>query len=211
MKKARLNILLLACVLVSSCATDKPVNPVSRDLESAAVCCTKYEEFHFQELKLNDNESFAIDTGSPAFKFDGGESYFKAFSLPVQGRSYFIVVSSYFVDKDKRSDAPYIFSPVVMMLDAEFQVTRKVDSGVVTPINAGNSMNQATLEMEIRVNPRAADERFMVVYTRTNLLNQVTILKVLKTNLVGQVFEDHYPVQNAPVGKIQVELTSWRE
>ena len=174
MKKTTFIILLLTGVLASSCATDKPVDPARSELETAAVCCQRYEQFYFQPLKLGATESVTIDRSSPAFPFDGGKSYFKAFSLPVAGKSYFVIVSSYFVDKEKRSGEPYIFSPVVMFLDADYRVTRKVDNGIVIPINAGNSMNQATLEIEIAMNPRTADERFMVIYTTTALLNHVT-------------------------------------
>jgi len=209
MKKTTLS-LLLAGVLVSSCATDKPVDPVKSELESAAVCCERYEQFYFQPLKLGASESFTIDRGSHAFLFDGDKSYFKAFSLPVAAKPYFVIVSSYFVDKEKRTGEPYIFSPVVMFLDADYRVTRKIDEGVVNPIEAGNSMNHATLEMEIVMNPRAANERFMVIYTTPALLNQATILKVKKISIIGWTIDD-YPVHNAPIGKLQVNLTSWRQ
>ena len=210
MKKTTLIVLQLTSVLASSCAADKPVDPVKSELESAAVCCERYEQFYFQPLKLLATESFTIDHGSHAFLFESGKSYFKAFSLPVAAHPYSVIVSSYFVDKEKRSGEPYIFSPVVMFLDADYRVTRKVDNGIVIPINSGRSMNHATLEIEIAMNPRAANERFMVIYTTPALLNEMTILKVLKTSIIG-VFEDYYPVHNAPIGKLQVNLTSWRQ
>ena len=210
MKKTTFIILLLTGVLASSCAADKPVDPARSELETAAVCCEKYEQFYFQPLKLGATESVTINRSSPAFLFDGGKSYFKAFSLPAAGKPYFVIVSSYFVDKEKRSGEPYIFSPVVMFLDADYRVTRKVNNGFVAPINSGNSMNHATLEMEIAMNPRAADERFMIIYTTTALLNQATTLKVYKYARGGTI-EDKYPVSNAPIGRLQVNLTSWRQ
>ncbi|MGH8755761.1 MAG: MalM family protein [Burkholderiales bacterium] len=185
------------------------MDPARSELETAAVCCERYEQFYFQPLKLGATESVTIDRSSPTFLFDGGKSYFKAFSLPVAGKPYFVIVSSYFVDKEKRSGEPYIFSPVVMLLDANYRVTRMIDQGIVNPIEAGNSMNHATFEMEIAINPRAADERFMVIYTTAALLNQMTELKVYKSGY-GQI-EDNYLVHNGPVGKLQVNLTSWRQ
>lgn len=209
MKKTRLITLLLTCTLALSCATNKSTDTGRRDLEAAPACCERYEQFDFQPLKLNGTESVTINIGSPVYTFDGGKSYFKAFRLPVQGRSYSIVVSSYFIDKDNLSRTPHIFSPVVMLLDANYRVTRTVDNGMVIPINAGNSMNHATMEIDITVNPRKADERFMVIYTTAALLNQVTELKVYKYSIIGR-FEDHYPVQNAPIGHLDVNLTSTR-
>ena len=209
MKKTTFIILLLTGVLTSSCATDKHVDPARSELETVAVCCERYEQFDFQPLKLGATESITIDRSSPTFLFEGGKSYFKAFSLPAAGKSYFVIVSSFFVDKNNRSLPPYIFSPVVIFLDADYRVTRKVNNGIVIPINAGNSMNHTMLEMEIAVNPRTADERFMVIYTTTALLNNVTELKVYK--YMPARIEDKYLVQNAPIGKLQVNLTSWRQ
>jgi hypothetical protein len=60
------------------------------------------------------------------------------------------------------------------------------------------------------MNPRAADERFMVIYTTTALLNQATILKVNKNAMVGWIVDD-YSVRNASIGRLQVNLTSWRQ
>ncbi|MGH8752585.1 MAG: MalM family protein [Burkholderiales bacterium] len=209
MKKAT-TILLLTGALVSSCATDQPVDPARSELETAAVCCERYEQFYFQPLKLGATESVTIDRISPTFLFDGGKSYFKAFSLPVAGKPYFVIVSSYFVEQVTRSGTSFVFRPVVMFLDADYRVTRLVDKGFVAVVNAGNSMNDATLEMEIAMNPRAADERFMVIYTTTALLNQATTLKVYKYAR-GETIEDKYPVANAPIGRLQVNLTSWRQ
>lgn len=208
MKKAPLIILLLAGILVSSCASDKPVDPVKSELETAAVCCEKYQQFYFQPLKLGATESFTIDRSSTAFLFDDGKSYFKAFSLPVAGKSYFIIVSSYFVEQVTRSGTSFVFSPVVMFLDADYRVTRKVDKGFAAVVQVGNSMNNAKLEARITMSPRAADERYMVIYTTTALLNQTTALKVYKYARSGTI-EDDYPVQNAPIGRFQVSLTSW--
>jgi len=211
MKKAHLTLLLPVAVLIFSCATNKPMGPATRELEKAAVCCAGYENFDFQPLKFESTQDITIDTSSPVFSFDSGKSYFKAFRLPVQSRSYFIVVSSHFVDKDNLSRSPYVFSPVIMLLDAEYRVTRKLEQGVVKPIPSGNSMNHASIEFDIKVNPRTANERFMVIYTTAALLNEMTALNVLKTTLVGQVVETHYPIQNAPVGKIQILTAPWIE
>jgi maltose operon periplasmic protein len=210
MKKTIPIVLLFASVLLSSCASDKPLSPAKSELETAAVCCEKYQQFYFQQLKLGASESFTIDQSSPAFMFDSGKSYFKAFSLPTAGKSYFIIVSSYFVDKEERSEEPYIFSPVVMFLDADYRVTRKVDTGIVIPINSGNSMNHTSLDIEIAMNPRTADEKFMVIYTTTALLKQATLLKVNKNTMLGWIV-DQYAVRNAPIGRFQVNLTSWRQ
>ncbi|HYA21497.1 MAG TPA: MalM family protein [Burkholderiales bacterium] len=209
MKIAQFTVLLV-CVLACSCQTNQPVSPARRDLESAAVCCQGYEKFDFQALKLGDSESFIINTASPAFNFASGKSYFKAFRLPIQARSYFIVVNSYFTDKDNLSRSPYIFHPVVALLDAQYRVTRTIDQGIVNPIESGNSMNNASLEIEIRVNPQVVDERFMVIYTTPDFLNQVTNLLVSKNSMVGWIVTS-YEVQNAAVGRLQAQLTSWRE
>jgi maltose operon protein len=166
-----------------------------------------YEQFNFVPLNVGDSESLTINRSSPAFLFETGKSYFKAFRLPAAGKSYSIIVGSYFAEQVTRSGTSFVFSPVVMFLDADYRVTRKVDKGFAAVVEAGNSMNNAKLEARITMSPRAADERYMVVYTTTALLNQTTTLRVYKYARWGTI-EDNYPVPNAPTGELNVSLTS---
>ena len=197
----------LAASLVSSCAAVKPLEKDRQELAAAQTCCESYAQFHFKPLDFRETERIIINRESPVFQFDTGKSYFQAFSLPMPGKSYSIIVSSYLVEQKTRSGTSYVFSPVVMFLDADYRVTRKVDKGFAAVVNAGNSINDAKLEVSITINPRAANERFMVIYTTMALLNQVTSLKVYKYAKYGTI-EDSYPVPNSPIGELQISLTS---
>jgi maltose operon protein len=205
MKRAPFIMLLLAGV--ASCAAVKPLDKVRQELNAAEVCCAGYEQFNFKPLEFGESERIIINRESPVFQFDTGKSYFQAFRLPATGKSYSIIVGSYFIEQVTRSGTSFVFSPVVMFLDADFRVTRKVDKGFAAAVDAGNSMNNATLEGRIAMGPRAANEKYMVIYTTTALLNQMTTLKVYKYAR-GGTMEDHYPVPNAPVGELKVSLTS---
>lgn len=48
----------------------------------AKVCCESLSEIPFEELSPGDSKSFDLNEESPAFAFDTGKSYFKAFRLP---------------------------------------------------------------------------------------------------------------------------------
>jgi len=207
MKKAPLIMLLFAGV--ASCAAVNPLDKVRQELNAAEVCCMGYEQFNFKPLDFRETERIIINRESPVFQFDTGKSYFKAFRLPAAGKSYSIIVGSYFAEQVTRSGTSFVFSPVVMFLDADYRVTRKVDKGFAAVVEAGNSMNNAKLEARIAMSPRAADERYMVIYTTTALLNQTTTLRVYKYARWGTI-EDNYPVPNAPTGELNVSLVPER-
>lgn len=206
MKKA-LIILLLAGVLVASCAAVKPLDKDRQELNAAEVCCTGYEQFNFVPLNVGDSESLTINRSSPAFLFETGKSYFQAFRLPVANKPYAVIIQSHFVENRTRSGASYVFSPAVVFLDAGYRVTRRLDKALNAGIGAGDSLGTANLELQIRIDPRSTEDRFMVIYTTTTLLDKPTILRVYKYARGGTI-EDHYPVPNAPVGELKVSLTS---
>jgi maltose operon protein len=205
MKKAPLIMLLLGGVLVASCAANKLLDTARHELETATVCCAGYEQFDFKPLEFRETDRIIINRESPVFQFDTGKSYFKAFRLPATEKSYSIIVGSDFAEQVTRSGTSFVFSPVVMFLDADYRVTRKVDKGFAAVVPSGNSMNNAKLEARIAMGPRAADERYMVIYTTTALLNRTTTLRVYKYARWGTI-EDNYAVPNAPTGELNISL-----
>lgn len=212
MRKVTLKTLSAAVLLglfATSCATVRPLDAAKRELATAAECCASYAQFYFEPLNFSETESITINRESPAFQFDTGKSYFKAFRLPVTDKSYVIIIQSYFIEDTTRSGASFVFSPAVMFLDAGYSVTRRLDKGFYAAIDAGGSLSKARLETEIPINPRSAAEKFVVIYTTAALLEKATILKVYKYAQYGTI-EDDYPLPNAPVGELKVSLTPRR-
>lgn len=210
MRIAKLKTLALAwlgALLAWSCAAVNPLDKDRQELNAAEVCCTGYEQFNFVPLNVGDSESLKINRSSPAFLFETGKSYFQAFRLPVANKPYAVIIQSHFIESRTRSGASYVFSPAVAFLDAGYRVTRRLDKGLNAAIDAGNSLGSANLELQIRIDPRSTEERFMVIYTTATLLDKPTILVVYKYARGGTI-EDHYPVPNAPVGELKVSLTS---
>ncbi|MGH8751345.1 MAG: MalM family protein, partial [Burkholderiales bacterium] len=97
-----------------------------------------------------------------------------------------------------RSEVTYLFRPAVMLLDAEFHITRTLENDFDSASAAGDSLG---LQTSMTVDPRA--ERYLVIYTRAALLGQTTLLKVRKRTRSAFI-EEEYPVANAPVGGLEV-------
>ena len=212
MRKAALKTLGAAALLglfTASCSTVRPLDTAKRELATAAECCASYAQFNFEPLNFGETENITIDRESPAFQFDTGKSYFKAFRLPVTAKPYSIIVQSYFIESTTRSASSFVFSPAVMFLDAGYGVTRRLDKGFYAAVDTGNSLSKARLEAEIPVNPRSAAEKFVVIYTTAALMEKATILKVYKYARYGTIVDD-YPLPNAPVGELKVSLIPGR-
>jgi hypothetical protein len=194
---------VLAVLLLTCCATVGPLDTARRGLDAAAACCSSYAQIHYEPLVIGSAENITIDGGSPAYPFDTGKSYFKAYRLPVTAKPYAVFIHSFVVESQSRSGDSYVFRPVVMFLDAGFNVTRTLEKDFDASINSGDSLNQASLQMRIAVNPRALYERYMVIYTTAERLGQATLLKVYKYARYGTII-DKYPLPNAPIGELKV-------
>lgn len=197
----------LAALLAWSCAAVQPLDKDRQELNAAEVCCMGYEQFNFVPLNVGDSQNLTINRSSPAFLFETGKSYFQAFRLPVANKPYAVIIQSHFIETRTRSETSYVFSPAVVFLDAGYRVTRRLDKSLNAAVGTGDSLGTANLELQIRIDPRSAEERFMVIYTTATLLDKPTILGVYKYARGGTI-EDHYPVPNAPVGELKVSLTS---
>jgi hypothetical protein len=88
-------LVLGAVTFIGGCA--KPYGTVLRHYESAPVCCASLTELPVEPLKLGDKKSFDLGGGSPAYRFETGKSYFRAFALPQGPYPYRVTVSSYLV------------------------------------------------------------------------------------------------------------------
>lgn len=59
---------------------------LSAKVDAKAPCCKSMSEFKYEALTPNSGTTFQLNDDSPVFRFETGNSYFKAFSLPSQGK-----------------------------------------------------------------------------------------------------------------------------
>ena len=68
-----------ASFLLAACAT---VQEEKEQLDAKRVCCDSVSQFKYEALPAQGSTEFSLNAESPAFAFETGKSYFKAYALP---------------------------------------------------------------------------------------------------------------------------------
>jgi maltose operon protein len=161
-------------LLSAGCATTSYEVVMTRYRE-APICCKSFSVFSYEDLHPGDSKSFDLNDQSPAFTFDTGKSYFKAFRLPPFSAPYRIIIRSYILGDDLRS--AYIFLPQVTLLNDRNEVTRSTDFRFLKLEEAGFAETaketwgiMRKLEGHIDVTAENRQERYLIVFTTEKLL-----------------------------------------
>ena len=117
---ARSIFLVFLLCLVIACAA--PYGTVVNRFKNAPVCCESFSKFNYEAIQIGKSKSFNINKDSPAFLFDTGKSYFKAFGLPQHSYPYRVVIKSYMLGD--HIDKAYILFPQILTLNKNFELIR---------------------------------------------------------------------------------------
>jgi len=211
----RLYIFLCAALFVQACA--KPYSGVVRQYREAPPCCASLAELPVEPLQLSDKNSFDLADNSPAFRFETGKSYFRAFTLPQGPYPYRVTVRSFLVGSYLKS--AYIFYPQLLTLDANRKVVRATGPGTFNIEHGGllEAMQEAEglrylLEGGLTFTEGSRDERYLVVLTTDELLQGRTSVptggEMFLPGYGGQVLaKGEVLVPHAPAGRVTVSLT----
>lgn len=215
-----LAVLFLGAVfaaLFAGCAT--PYGVVMARFREAPVCCRSVADFPYEDLRRGEPKSFDLNDKSPAFGFDSGKSYFKAFRLPPYAIPYRIVLRSYMLGDSV--DSAYIFCPQVIFLDGKFATVRSTDYRILRLTKAGFFETAGEtwglmwkLEGEIEIAGANRDEKYMVILTTDTLLAAKTSISTWRTvpiilpGLVTAIptHKEEVLVPHAPVGRISISI-----
>jgi len=195
----------------------KPYGAVLRQYNDAPACCASLAELTVEPLKLGDEKSFDLGGGSPAYRFETGKSYFRAFALPQGPYPYRVTVRSYFIGDDLKS--AYLFYPQLITLDENRRMVRSTGAETFTVQPAGffETMHETgglpyKVEGGLTFSDGSRDERYLVVLTTDDLLRG-------QTSTAGEVpiFTPGYTVTvpegnavnipHAPAGRVNVSLS----
>lgn len=208
-------IFLCAALFVQACA--KPYSGVVRQYREASSCCVSLVELPVEPLQLGDKKSFELADNSPAFRFETGKSYFRAFTLPQGPYPYKVTVRSFLVGGYLKS--AYIFYPQLLTLDANRKVVRATGPGTFSLEQVGllEAMQEAeglryVLEGGLTFTEGSRDERYLVVLTTDELLKGKTSVptggEMFLPGYGGQVLtKGEVLVPHAPAGRLTVSLT----
>ncbi|MCS3455139.1 MalM family protein [Aeromonas rivuli] len=175
-------------------------------LSQASNCCAGFNEFQYANLPEGET-LLSLDGKQPSYRFDEGMSYFAAYRLPKDTGNLYIRLASQ-VGKT-------VLQPKVVMLDANFKVTRVLGESVFS-YQPAHLMDADRIEGKVFVdrsmpgNP--ASETYMVVYAPADQLSgSTTILHPAKAfaranNTVEPDIKDPV-IPHSPWGLVQIVVT----
>lgn len=211
-------VFVIALSLAAGCAT--PRESVLESFAAAPICCRAMSEFRFEPLNAGATVRFDLGAGSPAFVFETGKSYFRAFALPDATRGYSVRIRSFMMGD--HIDRAYLFFPHVITLDDRFGVVRTMAPEAFELAKGGFAeIAKETwglpwkLEAALRFDTGNAGERYLVVLTTEALLARGTsteTLRIMPIILPGIVtaiptHKERVAVPHAPAGHLSVSVT----
>lgn len=218
MKLVKMSIAAMVTALLAGCSGSMVVpvqehasilsnaDQAKQALSQATSCCAGFNEFNY--VSLPEGETLlTIDGKQPSYQFDEGMSYFAAYRLPVNTGNLAITLASQ-VSKT-------VLVPKVVMLDAQFKVTRVLGESVFT-YQPAHLLDNDRIEGKVFVdrsmpgNP--ATETYMVVYAPADELSgSTTILHPAKAfaRANGTVEPDIKDpvIPHSPWGLVQIKVT----
>lgn len=210
-------LVLGAVILIQGCA--KPYGAVLRQYNEVPVCCTSLTELPVEPLRLGDKINFDMGDGSPAYQFDTGKSYFRAFALPKGPYPYKVTVRSFLIGDDLKTS--YFFFPRLITLDENRKVVRTTGEETFTLHGAGyfETMLQTAglrhkLEGGLSFSDVSLGERYLVILTTNELLQAKTPVSTVgdmptftpgySVTVPGNGNEEQ--VVHAPAGRVSISL-----
>ena len=177
----RLMVRLFLILLSSGCATPTPYEQLMKTYHEAPICCESMKDFAFESIGIGDSVSFDLDENSPAFLFQTGKSYFKAYAIPQSSYPYQVSIKSYMLGE--QSESAYIFYPRIITLDEEFRVERSTDLQCFQILRVGflEWLKQPgalwyKIEGSIAFTEENSSEKYLVIITTDELLHAKTPL-----------------------------------
>ncbi len=137
---------------------------------AAPSCCASPAQFTYAPLSLGQTMTTAIDGATPAYEFESGKSYFRAYRLPETRAAFSVEILS-----PLAAGGSYAFHPEVLLLDERHVVVRRVDprtfsfSGIQF---AGPGHIGGTIAFP--ASGAARTEKYMLVLTTESLMKLTT-------------------------------------
>lgn len=217
MKLVKMSIAAVVTALLAGCSGSMVVpvqehasilsnaDQAKQALAQTTSCCKGFNEFSY--VSLPEGETLlAIDGKQPSYQFDEGMSYFAAYRLPANTGNLAITLASQ-VSKT-------VLIPKVVMLDAQFKVTRVLGESVFS-YQPAHLLDNDRIEGKVFVdrsmpgNP--ATETYMVVYAPADeLAGSTTILHPAKAFArANGTVEPDIPdpvIPHSPWGLVQIKV-----
>ena len=143
-----------------------------RALAAAKPCCSSLQQLPYMPIPANFSGDVVIDPSAPAFEFQSGKSFLRAFALPSNSRSFEIRLYS--------QAGKTVLAPSAMLLDSQFRLTRLLGSEdfVYEPAAGlkGDSLD-ARLRIDRLYHDNPGNEQYLILFTSERQLAGQTVLQ----------------------------------
>ncbi|GAA4497093.1 MalM family protein [Pseudaeromonas paramecii] len=138
-------------------------------LSQANSCCANVANFPYTAIPADFDSLVVIDGSSPVYQFADGKSFFAAYQLPQNSGDLRISVAAQ-IDKT-------VFKPKIVMLDAQFRVTRVIDDSIFhyepqKLLDGDRIEGVFSVDRTYIGNPN--NETYMILYTPYDKLGEMT-------------------------------------
>jgi Maltose operon periplasmic protein precursor (MalM) len=170
-------------------------------VSAAPSCCESMDKFKFSNLSIGKTE-IEIDEKTPAFNFDSGKSFFRAYLLPKGGSKLNISLRSY-----TNASVGGLFQPDLLLLDAKFRVSKVIAKPMFgLPLISEQAFSPAYSIYEFSVGADREQFMYLVIRTTDELLAISTPVQGTATLPVGGAFI-RLPTSGRIVGRPMGYLT----
>ncbi|WP_413043332.1 MalM family protein [Pseudomonas sp. YJ42] len=188
MSNLRFPLLGLAVLLTAGCGSDplrrvdalahtpapleQSITSARQALADASICCDAIADFPFQPIPVTFSGDVTLNATAPAYRFDSGKSFFRAFALPKDSKSFEIRLYS--------QAGKTVLAPSAMLLDSNLRPTRILDADdfIYAPAAGlkGDSLD-ARLRVDRTYLDNPGNEYYLVLYTSEDQLSGQTTLE----------------------------------
>jgi maltose operon protein len=150
----------------------RPIEQARSALAAAPTCCSGIDQLPFQPLEAGFTGDVLIDTQAPAYSFETGKSFFRAFALPAGGPSFEIRLYS--------QAGSSVLAPNAMLLDSRMRPTRLLDADdfvYVPPTGLKGDSLDARIRIDRSQPEHPGNERYLILYTSDAQMAGQTVLQ----------------------------------
>jgi len=151
---------------------EQPIRQARSALTAAPTCCSSIDQLPFQPLEAGFTGDVLIDTQAPAYNFETGKSFLRAFTLPAGGPSFEIRLYS--------QAGSSVLAPNAMLLDSRMRPTRLLDGddfAYVPPTGLKGDSLDARLRIDRSQPEHPGNERYLILYTSDAQMAGQTVLQ----------------------------------
>lgn len=175
-------------------------------LAAAPSCCNGLDQLPYEPLEAGFSGNVVIDSQAPAYAFETGKSFLRAFKLPAGGPSFELRLYS--------QAGSSVLAPNAMLLDSRMRPTRLLDADdfvYVPPTGLKGDSLDARLRIDRSQPEHPGNERYLILYTSEAQMAGQTVLqhpaKAYAKALGNEPPSIPDPVaQHSPVGVIKLVM-----